>query len=59
MRDCFQAFPDAACLLFSCRSVEIKIPPGVEDGMQMQVTGRGNAGHNGGRAGNLFVVIQV
>jgi DnaJ-class molecular chaperone len=43
----------------ACRSVEIKIPPGVEDGMQMQVSGRGNAGHNGGPAGNLFVIIQV
>ncbi|MCI5776476.1 MAG: molecular chaperone DnaJ [Bacteroidales bacterium] len=39
--------------------VSVKIPAGVEDGMQLKVRGGGNAAPNGGTAGDLLVVIQV
>lgn len=38
--------------------IEIDIPAGVEDGMQLSVTGKGNAGPFNGVAGDLIVVIE-
>jgi len=37
--------------------VAIKIPGGVQDGMQLRVTGKGNHAPNGGAAGDLIVSI--
>ncbi len=41
------------------KSLEIKIPGGVETGSRLRVTGEGEGGVNGGPSGNLFVVIHV
>jgi molecular chaperone DnaJ len=41
------------------RSLELKIPGGVNDGSQMRLRGEGNAGVNGGPPGNLYVDIHV
>lgn len=38
--------------------VEIEIPAGVEEGMQLSVTGKGNAGPFDGIPGDLIVVIE-
>ena len=38
--------------------IPIDIPAGVEDGMQLQVSGQGNIGSRGGVAGDLLVVIE-
>jgi len=38
--------------------IEVNIPAGVEDGMQLSVTGKGNAGPFGGVPGDLIVVIE-
>ena len=38
--------------------VSIKIPAGVEDGMQLSVSGKGNIAPRGGVAGDLIVVIE-
>ncbi len=38
--------------------VEIRIPAGVAQGMELQVSGKGNAGKRGGPAGNLRVYIE-
>ena len=38
--------------------IPINIPAGVEDGMQLQVSGQGNMGSRGGVAGDLLVVIE-
>lgn len=38
--------------------IEIDIPAGVEDGMQLSVTGKGNAGPFNGVPGDLIVVIE-
>lgn len=42
------------------RSVEVKIPPGVDDGMRIRLDGKGDAPLGGkGRNGDLFVRISV
>ncbi|MGB0888148.1 MAG: molecular chaperone DnaJ [Vicingaceae bacterium] len=38
--------------------ITIDIPGGVEDGMQLSVSGKGNAGPKGGVAGDLIVLIE-
>ena len=38
--------------------VEIKIPPGVEEGMQLSMSGKGNAAPMGGVPGDLLIVIE-
>lgn len=41
------------------KQVTVKIPAGARDGMKVRVPGRGNAGRQGGPAGDLFVVTRV
>lgn len=41
------------------RTVEVKIPPGVEDGQYLRLAGQGEAGDNGGYPGDLYVIIKV
>ena len=38
--------------------IEINIPAGVEDGMQLSVSGKGNAARRGGINGDLIILIQ-
>ncbi|MBK8621483.1 MAG: molecular chaperone DnaJ [Saprospiraceae bacterium] len=38
--------------------IEIDIPAGVQEGIQLSVRGKGNAGQNGGPAGDLLVNIE-
>ena len=40
-------------------TLDIDIPAGVEDGMQLTMRGRGNAGIKGGPAGDLLISIEV
>ena len=39
-------------------TVTVDIPAGVQEGMQLSVTGRGNAGERGGSSGDLIVLIE-
>lgn len=39
-------------------TIEIEIPAGVEEGMQLSMRGRGNAGAKGGPAGDLLINIE-
>jgi molecular chaperone DnaJ len=39
-------------------TVTIDIPAGVQEGMQLSVSGRGNAGERGGAAGDLIILIE-
>ena len=39
-------------------TVSIKIPPGVEEGMQLKVSGKGNAALANGMSGDLLVLIE-
>jgi len=41
------------------RSVSIKVPPGVDTGIRLRVSGEGEAGSFGGPPGDLYVVINV
>ena len=41
------------------KQMEVKIPAGVETGSRLRVQGEGEAGSNGGPAGDLYVVIHV
>jgi molecular chaperone DnaJ len=40
-------------------SMTVHVPPGVDDGAQLRVSGRGQAGVRGGRAGDLYVEIRI
>ena len=37
----------------------VRIPAGIEDGAQLRVSGRGEAGVRGGRSGDLYVAIAI
>lgn len=39
-------------------TVNIDIPAGVQEGMQLSITGRGNAGERGGNPGDLIVLVE-
>lgn len=41
------------------KTVSVKIPPGVDDGMRLRLSGEGESGANGGPAGNLYVFLRV
>lgn len=41
------------------RLLSIKIPAGIEDGMQLRVTGEGSSGLGGGPPGDLYVLVRV
>ena len=41
------------------QSLSVSVPQGVEDGAQLLVSGRGEAGMRGGRKGDLYVAIRV
>lgn len=43
---------------YSEETVSIDIPAGVQEGMQMSVGGKGNAGERGGAPGDLIVLIE-
>jgi molecular chaperone DnaJ len=40
------------------QNISVKIPAGVESGMRIRLTGRGEVGPGGGPAGDLYVEIQ-
>ena len=44
--------------MMGTETIEIEIPGGVEDGMQLSMRGRGNAGLKGGPAGDLLINIE-
>ncbi len=41
------------------KKINVKIPAGIDNGQQIRVTGKGEAGINGGPAGDLYVVVRV
>jgi molecular chaperone DnaJ len=41
------------------RKLQIKIPPGVDTGSQLRMTGEGEVGSLGGPPGDLYVVVRV
>lgn len=49
---------DGQGLIAKEETVSVKIPPGVVDGMQLKVTGKGNEAPGNGVSGDLLVAIQ-
>jgi molecular chaperone DnaJ len=41
------------------RTIEVKVPAGVEDGTRIRYSGEGQAGAHGGPPGDLYVVLHV
>ncbi|MBT8489959.1 MAG: DnaJ domain-containing protein [Deltaproteobacteria bacterium] len=39
--------------------IKIKVPPGINQGQKLRVSGKGNASMNGGPAGDLLITIHV
>ena len=44
--------------IYGEETVSIDIPAGVQEGMQLNVTGKGNAGERGGMQGDLIILIE-
>ena len=41
------------------KTVEVSIPAGIDNGQRISLRGMGNAGKNGGPAGDLYISVQV
>lgn len=44
--------------VFGEETIDVDIPAGVHEGIQLSVSGRGNAGARGGQAGDLLIAIE-
>ena len=44
--------------MYAEETVSIDIPAGVQEGMQLSLSGKGNAGERGGAPGDLLIVIE-
>jgi molecular chaperone DnaJ len=55
--------PCAACgghgFVSQGRTIDIQVPPGIEDGQRIRYGGQGDAGEPGAPAGDLYAVIRV
>ncbi len=55
--------PCPACLGHGVRlepkTIEVKIPAGVQDGTRVRVAGKGQAGQNGGKRGDLYLYVTI
>ncbi len=45
--------------LETMQKLNVRIPPGVDTGVRLRLTGEGEAGYDGGPAGDLYVVIHL
>jgi molecular chaperone DnaJ len=41
------------------KTLEVKIPAGIDDGMRIRISGNGEPGVNGGPAGDLYVEVRI
>jgi len=55
--------PCPACLghgvRLEAKTIEVKIPAGVQDGTRVRVAGKGQAGQNGGKRGDLYLQVLL
>jgi len=45
--------------LSKTETVDVRIPAGAQSGSRLRVAGKGNAGKNGGPAGDLYITVRV
>jgi molecular chaperone DnaJ len=50
---------NGAGALYKTRTLTVSIPPGVDDGMQIRLSGEGEPGQRNGPPGDLYVVLHV
>ena len=43
----------------SVETLEVKVPPGIEEGKRIRIAGRGHPGAHGGEAGDLLLVCSI
>jgi len=41
------------------RELRVEVPPGIHDGQRIRMTGEGHAGAQGGRSGDVYVLVHV
>jgi len=41
------------------RKIDVKIPPGVDTGTRLRISGEGEAGRNGGPSGDLYIMLNI
>jgi molecular chaperone DnaJ len=46
-------------IVYRTEPLEFRIKPGTRDGQRIRLAGRGNAGTNGGAAGDLYLIIRT
>ncbi len=44
--------------IYDQETITLEIPAGVTEGVQLTMTGKGNAGERGGRAGDLIILVE-
>ena len=50
---------DGAGVVHKNRTIDVKIPAGIEDGARLRLGGQGEAGVNGGAAGDFYLDVRV
>ena len=50
---------DGAGVVHKNRTIEVKIPAGIEDGARLRLGGQGEAGQNGGPSGDFYLDVRV
>ena len=50
---------DGAGVVHKNRTIDVKIPAGIEDGSRLRLAGQGEAGINGGPAGDFYIDVRV
>ncbi|MBI4188234.1 MAG: J domain-containing protein [Chloroflexi bacterium] len=43
----------------SLKRLEVKIPPGVDNGSRVRIAGKGEPGYSGGKSGDLYLAISI